>query len=66
MAAHNIERQLQDVVVSCSGSAGASMVHHATDEFANVKMPSGEIRLIKPNCMATIGRGVEHNNIEHG
>ena len=39
-----------------------------TEEFANVKMPSGEIRMIRTNCMATIGRvgNVEHNNIVMG
>ena len=65
MAVHNIE-----LVAGRGGqlvrSAGASAVLMSqTDEFANVKMPSGEIRLIKPNCMATIGRvgNVEHNNM---
>ena len=68
MAVHNIE-----LVAGRGGqlvrSAGASAVLMSqTDEFANVKMPSGEIRLIKPNCMATIGRvgNVEHNNIVMG
>ena len=39
-----------------------------TEEFANVKMPSSEIRLIKINCMATIGRvgNVEHSSIVMG
>ena len=68
MAVHNIE-----LVAGRGGqlvrSAGASAVLMSqTDEFFNVKMPSGEIRLIKPNCMATIGRvgNVEHNNIVMG
>ena len=68
MAVHNIE-----LVAGRGGqlvrSAGASAVLMSqTEEFANVKMPSGEIRLIKPNCMATIGRvgNVEHNNIVMG
>ena len=68
MAVHNIE-----LVAGRGGqlvrSAGSSAVLMSqTDEFANVKMPSGEIRLIKPNCMATIGRvgNVEHNNIVMG
>ena len=65
MAIHNIE------LVSGRGgqlvrSAGTSAVLMSkTDEYANVKMPSSEIRLIKINCMASIGRvgNVEHNNI---
>ena len=68
MAIHNIE------LVSGRGgqlvrSAGTSAVLMSkTDEYANVKMPSTEIRLIKVNCMATIGRvgNVEHNNIVMG
>ncbi|OUX37224.1 MAG: 50S ribosomal protein L2 [Kiritimatiellaceae bacterium TMED266] len=68
MAIHNIE-----LVVGRGGqlvrSAGASAVLMSqTDEFANVKMPSGEIRLIRTDCMATIGRvgNVEHSNIVMG
>ena len=65
MAIHNIE-----LVAGRGGqlvrSAGASAVLMSqTEEFANVKMPSGEIRLIRTECMATIGRvgNVEHSNI---
>lgn len=68
MAVHNIE-----LVAGRGGqlvrSAGASAVLMSqTEEFANVKMPSGEIRLIRTDCMATIGRvgNVEHSNIVMG
>ena len=68
MAIHNIE-----LVAGRGGqlvrSAGASAVLMSqTEEFANVKMPSGEIRLIRTECMATIGRvgNVEHGNIIMG
>lgn len=68
MAIHNIE-----LVAGRGGqlvrSAGTSAVLMSqTEEFANVKMPSGEIRMIRTNCMATIGRvgNVEHNNIVMG
>ncbi|MFL2876665.1 MAG: 50S ribosomal protein L2 [Pontiellaceae bacterium] len=68
MAIHNIE-----LVAGRGGqlvrSAGASAVLMSqTEEFANVKMPSGEIRLIRTECMATIGRvgNVEHSNIVMG
>ena len=68
MAIHNIE-----LVAGRGGqlvrSAGASAVlmSHAED-YANVKMPSGEVRLIRTNCMATVGRvgNVEHSNIVMG
>ncbi|WP_372797691.1 50S ribosomal protein L2 [Pontiella sp.] len=68
MAVHNIE-----LVAGKGGqlvrSAGTSaQLMSREDEWANVKMPSGEIRMIRTNCYATVGRvgNVEHNNIVMG
>lgn len=68
MAVHNIE-----LIAGKGGqlvrSAGTSaQLMSREDEFAHIKMPSGEIRLIRTNCLATIGRvgNVEHNNIVMG
>jgi large subunit ribosomal protein L2 len=68
MAVHNIE-----LIAGRGGqlvrSAGTSaQLMSREDDFANVKMPSGEIRMIRTNCLATIGRvgNVEHNNIVMG
>lgn len=38
------------------------------DKFAHIKMPSGEIRLLPVNCLATIGQvgNFEHNTIVKG
>ena len=38
------------------------------DDYAHLKMPSGEIRLIRSSCYATVGRvgNVDHNNIVMG
>jgi large subunit ribosomal protein L2 len=50
-------------------SAGTSaQLMSREDEFAHIKMPSGEIRLIRTNCMATVGRvgNVDHSNIVMG
>jgi len=68
MAVHNIE------LVSGKGgqlvrSAGTSaQLMSREEDFAHIKMPSGEIRLIRTNCLATIGRvgNVEHDNIVMG
>ena len=67
-AVHNIE-----MVAGRGGqlvrSAGTSaQLMSREDEFAHIKMPSGEIRLIRTNCLATIGRvgNVDHNNIVMG
>lgn len=37
-------------------------------DFAHVKMPSGEVRLFKLNCLATLGQvgNVDHENITLG
>lgn len=68
MAVHNIE-----LIAGRGGqmvrSAGTSaQLMSREEEFAHIKMPSGEIRLVRTNCLATIGRvgNVEHNNIVMG
>lgn len=68
MAVHNVE-----LVPGKGGqlvrSAGTSaQLMSREDEWANVKMPSGEIRMVRTTCYATIGRvgNVEHNNIVMG
>jgi large subunit ribosomal protein L2 len=68
MAVHNIE-----LVAGRGGqlvrSAGTSaQLMSRQEEWVNVKMPSGEIRMIRSNCLATVGRvgNVEHNNIVMG
>jgi large subunit ribosomal protein L2 len=68
MSVHNIE------LVSGRGgqmvrSAGTSaQLMSRQEEFANVKMPSGEIRMVRTNCLATVGRvgNVEHDSIVMG
>ncbi|MEN7972241.1 MAG: 50S ribosomal protein L2 [Verrucomicrobiota bacterium] len=68
MAVHNIE-----LIAGRGGqlvrSAGTSaQLMSREEDFANIKMPSGEIRLIRTNCYATVGRvgNVEHNSIVMG
>ncbi|MCK4564662.1 MAG: 50S ribosomal protein L2, partial [Verrucomicrobia bacterium] len=67
-AVHNIE-----LIAGRGGqmvrSAGTSaQLMSREDEYAHIKMPSGEIRLIRTNCMATMGRvgNVDHSNIVMG
>ncbi|MEI6892963.1 MAG: 50S ribosomal protein L2 [Pontiella sp.] len=68
MSIHNIE-----LVAGRGGqlvrSAGTSaQLMSRESEFAHIKMPSGEIRLIRINCLATIGRvgNTEHSSIVMG
>ena len=65
---HNIEMQ-----AGCGGqiarSAGTSaQLMSREGDFANLKMPSGEIRRIRTNCFATIGAvgNSDHENIVSG
>jgi len=50
-------------------SAGTSAVILAKEgKYAHVQLPSGEVRLIHLNCMATIGKvsNVDHENVVLG
>jgi large subunit ribosomal protein L2 len=50
-------------------SAGASAQIVAREgDYAQIKMPSGEVRLVMTTCMATIGQvsNVQHENISYG
>jgi large subunit ribosomal protein L2 len=50
-------------------SAGASAQLMAkVDEYAQIRMPSGEVRLVRLECMATLGQvgNVDHQNIQVG
>jgi len=65
---HNIELQ-----AGCGGqiarSAGTSaQLMSREGDFANLKMPSGEIRRIRTNCYATVGAvgNADHENIVSG
>ena len=65
---HNIELQ-----IGRGGqlvrSAGASAQLMARDEqYAQVRLPSGEVRMIHVNCQATIGQvgNVDHSNVRIG
>ncbi len=65
---HNIEMQKGKggQMVRSAGTAAQLMVKE--DEFALIRMPSGEMRRVRGECMATIGQvgNVDHQNIELG
>ena len=68
MAVHNIELQPGRGGVLCR-SAGASAVLAAREaDWAQINLPSGEIRRVPANCRATIGSigNAEHMNIVLG
>jgi large subunit ribosomal protein L2 len=65
---HNIElRPGGGAKLARSAGASAQLVAKE-DEYVQVKLSSGEVRLIPSGCMATIGQvgNVEHENISRG
>lgn len=65
---HNIElRKNGGGQLVRSAGAGAQLMAKE-GEYAHVRLPSGEVRLIRQECMATIGQtgNVEHENITVG
>jgi len=53
-------------LVRSAGAAAQLMAKEGTD--AQVRMPSGEVRIVRTNCMATIGQvgNLDHENIQIG
>jgi len=65
---HNIELARGAGAKIARSAGNLSLLVAKEKGFAHVKMPSGEIRLVKLNCMATIGQvgNIEHNTISYG
>jgi large subunit ribosomal protein L2 len=65
---HNIElrRGKGGQLVRSAGTAAQLMAK--ADQYAQVRMPSGEVRRVHIDCMATLGQvgNVDHENIEIG
>ena len=65
---HNLELQSGKggQIVRAAGSSAQLLAKEGA--YAQVRLPSGEVRLIRQNCMATIGEvgNVEHQNIKLG
>ena len=65
---HNVElkRGKGGQLVRCAGTSAQLMAKD--DNYAHIKMPSTEVRLVGVDCRATIGQvsNVEHANIEIG
>lgn len=65
---HNIElRKNAGAQLVRTAGAGAQLMAKEGG-FANLRLPSGEMRLVRQDCMATIGQigNVEHENISIG
>lgn len=65
---HNIELTKGKGGQIARSAGNSAQITAKEGNFAHVKLPSGEVRLIELNCMATIGQvgNVEHEAVTHG
>lgn len=65
---HNIELKVGRGGQLVRAAGGAAQLLAREGEYAHVRLPSGEIRLVRQECYATIGQigNVDHGNIKLG
>ncbi|MBP3336852.1 MAG: 50S ribosomal protein L2 [Clostridia bacterium] len=65
---HNIELMPGKGGQLVKAAGGAAQLMAKEGKYAQVRLPSGEVRLIRLNCMATIGQvgNLDHENISIG
>jgi len=65
---HNIELKPGKGAQLVRSAGGAAQLLAKEGNYAHIKLPSGEVRLIHVNCMATIGQvgNVEHEGVSLG
>jgi large subunit ribosomal protein L2 len=65
---HNVELKKGSGAVVARSAGNSCVIMAKEGPYAQVKMPSGEIRLVSNDCMATIGQvgNIEHESISVG
>src|SRR3990172_3832547 len=65
---HNIELKVGRGGQLVRAAGGAAQLLAKEGDFAQIRMPSGEVRMVRQECYATIGQvgNVEHSNIKLG
>jgi len=65
---HNIELKVGRGGQLVRAAGGAAQLLAKEGDFAQVRMPSGEVRLVRQECFATIGQvgNLDHGNIKLG
>jgi large subunit ribosomal protein L2 len=65
---HNIELQVGKGGQIARAAGTAAQLLAKEGEYAQVRLPSGEVRLIRQNCLATIGEvgNLDHSNVKLG
>ncbi len=65
---HNIELRKGEGGKLARGAGTACQIVAREGEYAHIKLPSGEMRLVRADCIATIGQvgNIDHGNISIG
>jgi large subunit ribosomal protein L2 len=65
---HNVELKVGKGGQLVRAAGGAAQLLAKEGDFAQLRMPSGEVRLVSQKCYATIGQvgNVDHGNIKLG
>jgi large subunit ribosomal protein L2 len=65
---HNIEMHLGKGAQIVRSAGGAAQLLGRDEEYATIRLPSGEVRRILADCMATIGQvgNIEHSQVRLG
>ena len=65
---HNIELKVGRGGQLVRAAGGAAQLLAKEGDFAQVRMPSGEVRLVRQECFATIGQvgNLDHSNVKLG
>jgi len=65
---HNIELKPKQGAKMVRSAGSTAQLMAKEGKFAHVRLPSGEVRLVSLDCMATIGQvgNVIHENLSHG
>lgn len=65
---HNIELKEGRGAQLVRSAGGAAQLLAKEGDYAQVRLPSGEVRLVRQNCYATVGQvgNLDHNNIKLG
>jgi large subunit ribosomal protein L2 len=65
---HNIELRHGKGGQMVRSAGGAAQLVAKEGEYAQVKLPSGEVRKVHVNCLATVGQigNIDHKNVSYG
>jgi len=65
---HNIELKPGQGGIMVRSAGGIAQILSKENEFAHIKLPSGEVRMVRLECSATVGQvsNIDHENVSYG